>query len=387
MRPAAAGCRAVRPARGVRVRADGQEWRHVAPSQRALHHARPVARRLPVRARPSGGRDARHWTSSPAEACCSPTTGPTRRPAGPLEPASTPAPTSTATAPSSTAPRSTPASRTWPSWPGPPAMTPSCSGTRTPRSIHARSRRATRGCSVTKGSCRASGRWSRTRGSRAARPGAAGSPRRASTCPRIRTSCTSRSRASRAPTTTGRPGLRRVSHRALPDELPAPGGGRVAGATRRRAVLRPRLVHPPPSAPAEPARLSRPLRGRGGRAVRRVPDARGGVGPPPAQRVGHGTPVGARTARRAGASAAPCHLLRRPARGGRRVGPPLRLPDGQRAGRVDAGGPDERPRRDGRRPLAAREARLLGRELPRTPHRGGPESRRRTAGAARWSGR
>ena len=58
--------------------------------------------------------------------------------------------------------------------------------------------------------------------------------------------------------------------------------------TRRRALLRPRLVHPAPPAAAEPARLSRPLRGRGGRAVRRVPDARGGGGHPPARRAGHG---------------------------------------------------------------------------------------------------
>ena len=46
--------------------------------------------------------------------------------------------------------------------------------------------------------------------------------------------------------------------------------------------------------------------------------------------------------------------------------------DAQRAGRVDAGRPHERPRRDGGRPLAAREARLLGRELPRPADRGGP---------------
>ena len=46
--------------------------------------------------------------------------------------------------------------------------------------------------------------------------------------------------------------------------------------------------------------------------------------------------------------------------------------DEQRAGRVHPGGADERPRRDGRRPLAAREAGVLGRELPRPAHRGRP---------------
>ncbi len=145
---------------------------------------------------------------------------------------------------------------------------------------------------------------------------------------RTRTSCTSRSKVSPVPTNTGRPGHRRASRRSSPRRRSCAERWSTGWrATRRRAVLRARLVHPPPPAPAEPDRLSRPLRGRGGGAVRRVPDARGGGGPAPARCVGDGDPGGGCAPRRAGASADPRHLLRRAARGGRRVGPALRIPE------------------------------------------------------------
>ena len=100
----------------------------------------------------------------------------------------------------------------------------------------------------------------------------------------------------------------------------------LAGAQRRHAVLRPRLLHPAPPAAAQPRRLPRPVPGRGGRTVRRVPDPRGGGGHPPARCDGHGDPGRGCPPRRAGAPAGPRHLLRRTTRGGRRVGPPLRVP-------------------------------------------------------------
>ena len=135
----------IRPAGRVRGRArHGQEWRHAAAPQRPLHHARPVAGRLPLRPRPSSRRDAHARRAWPAGVSSSPTTGPTPRPVDLRGPASTRAPTSTATAPSSTAPRSTPGSPTWRCWPGRRAMTPCSSATPTPRSTRARCRRATR---------------------------------------------------------------------------------------------------------------------------------------------------------------------------------------------------------------------------------------------------
>ncbi len=80
---------------------------------------------------------------------------------------------------------------------------------------------------------------------------------------------------------------------------------------------------------------------------------------------------------RAGAPPGAGDLLRRAARSGRRAGSALRLPPAERPGVVHPGRPHERPRRDGRRSLVAREARLLGRELPRPADRGGPAGRGR----------
>ena len=157
---------------------------------------------------------------------------------------------------------------------------------------------------------------------------------------------------------------------ALADDVPLRIRDRVAGAQRRRAVLRARLLHPSPPAAAEPDRVPRPLPGGGRRTVHRLPDARGGGCAAPAGCAGHGDPRRGRPPRRAGAAADPRHLLRGAARGGRRVGAAVRLPGTQRALPVDPHRPDQRPRGNGGRPLAAGETRLLGRELPRPPRRG-----------------
>ena len=94
------------------------------------------------------------------------------------------------------------------------------------------------------------------------------------------------------PTSTGRPGLRRASRRSSPRRRScAESVVEWLERNGRRAVLRARLLHPSPPAPAEPDRLSRPLRGGGGGAVRRMPDARGGGGAPPARCAGDGDPV------------------------------------------------------------------------------------------------
>ena len=132
-----------------------QELWHGAAPQRPLHHARPVARGLPVGPGPPGGRDTDARRPGRAGASCSPTTGPTRRRAALRGPASTRAPTSTGIAPFSTAPRWTPGSPTWRCWPGRRATTRCSSGTPTPRSTRAPCRPAIRGCSATRGSCRA----------------------------------------------------------------------------------------------------------------------------------------------------------------------------------------------------------------------------------------
>ena len=141
------------------------------------------------------------------------------------------------------------------------------------------------------------------------------------------TSSTSRSRDSPAPTRTARRGR----PARFPVELSQTTFVRQAVVEWLErngddALLRPRLVHPAPPAPPEPPRVPRPLPGRRGRALRRVPDARGGGGHPPARRGRRAHARCRRAARRAGAPAAPGHLLRRPARGGRRTGAALRVP-------------------------------------------------------------
>ena len=167
-------------------------------------------------------------------------------------------------------------------------------------------------------------------------------------------------------------GARPLPGRALADLLRPFGRGRLSRAARRRALLRARLLHPAPPAAAQPGRLPRPLRGGGRRPLHRRGHARGGGGHPSLRRHGHGPhPGDQRAARRGRAPPDQGHLLRRPARGRRRPGPALRLPRVVGSGRIDPGRPDQRPRRNGRRPLAAREARVLGRELPRAADRGG----------------
>ena len=148
-----------------------------------------------------------------------------------------------------------------------------------------------------------------------------------------RTTCTSRWRGSRGPTTTGRPGRRPASRRSsrrrrssaesVVEWLERNGG---------RAVLRPRLLHPSPPAAAEPDRVSRPLPGRGRRAVRRAARRpRRRRRSTRSVRWPWRSPASGASRRRAGAPADSRHLLRRTARGGRRVGAAVRVP-GARAG-------------------------------------------------------
>ena len=179
---------------------------HAAVPQRALHHPRPVARRLPLGARPSGGGDAdARRTRCPGR--------PLRQPLGQrgaVRPVAGVPVHRHLSAPQPLHPerdaRSTPASPTWRCWRGSWATTPSSSGTPTPRSTRARCRRAIRGSSATRGSCRDSGSCSRIPGSRGARHGDAGWPRRASTSRPTPTISTSPSRGFPARTRTGRPG-------------------------------------------------------------------------------------------------------------------------------------------------------------------------------------
>ena len=142
-------------------------------------------------------------------------------------------------------------------------------------------------------------------------------------------------------------------------------------------VLRPCLVHPAAPATPESCRLSRPLPGGRRRPVHRLVESRGGGLDPSAGRARPGAALGRRPEGRARAPSVTGHVLRRAARGGRRAGPAALVPRRERTRRIDDGRADERPRGDGRRPLAGREARLLGRELPRAAHRRRPDVRGR----------
>ncbi len=169
-----------------------------------------------------------------------------------------------------------------------------------------------------------------------------------------------------------------VPARALPDGVHPSGGRGLAGAERGSAVFRPCLVHPAAPAASEPSRVPRPLRRGRRRSLRRRLESRGGSFAPPAGRARPGVALDRRPEGRARAPSAAGDVLRRTARGGRRAGPAPLVPRRERPGRNDHGRGDERPRGDGRRPLDGREARLLGRELPRSSRSWSIRPRRET---------
>ena len=240
-----------------------------------------------------------------------------------------------------------------------------------PRTVPA----ATPGSSPTKVCCRGSTRWSWTPGSRAVPPGGAGWPRRASTS-RPTHAVRPHWRVTRGRTPTGRPGLRPGSRRALPDGVHPPSGRGLAGAQRR------------PARSSSTPRSSGRTRHAGTVGYHDLyhADAVGPfVGASIPRRRPRSIPLAALVLALPWVAAPRDELERRQLRatyyGAQRevddgLAPLFDYLDGSGLA-DDPGRADERPRRDGRRPLAAREARLLGRELPRAPHRGRPHARAR----------
>ncbi len=317
-----------------------------------------------------------------ARACSSPTTGPTRPRAARRGRASTPAPTNTTTARSQRHAARRPLHQRRADSPGPWATTRSLFGyTDTsvdPRTVPPGDPRLYSYEGVLPGfralvedpweqGSPAWGRW--LADARRRRPGQPARP------------LPSRWRASPAPTTTGRRGRRPASRPSC--------RRRRSSATAVIEWLEqhgdePFFVHAsfirPAPAPAQPGRLSRPVPRRRRRALRRPrrrAEEEAAIHP-----LGAGGHAASRSSARRTTSASAGSCGPRTTAPQREVDdgwPPLfALPrDAAAWPSRHAGRRDQRPRRDGRRPLAAREARLLGRELPRPADRGGPAARGR----------
>ena len=347
--------------------------------ERALHHRRPVAGRLPLGA--SATRWCRRRTSTgwPPTACCSPTTGPRPRRADRAGRASTPARTCTRTA---SVLNGTPLDARFTNV----ALEARAAGydpvlfgytdaSVDPRTVDARRPAA---AAPTRACCP---------GFRAVRRlplepldarGSTTSTRSATRCPTAaaRTSSGPTAR-SRARPTTGRrwaPPIYAAEHTEtafLTDELLAV-ARRPTRTDRRRAVVRPRQLHPP--APAVPGARAVPRPVRPGRRCPfpvRAADPRGRGRAAPAGRL---AVVGGRAPR---TTSAEMRQLRATYYGmmtevDDQLGRLLDWLDRTGPGRRHARRAHLRPRRPARRPLAHGEARLVGRELPRAADRARP---------------